>query len=197
MDDAFGRRVTKLGALADPVRETAASGEARRHLGDLDLRERVLGQRRAEDAAVLGVADRRLQRRAHHAERAARGLNAAADHAGHRQVEALAEPAFAADDVGVGNEEILESQVERMHAAVTDRRDRAAVQPAAAVLNDAELVAVERRLFHQQQAQAAVAERLVRVGARHDHQQAGFAGKGAPGLRAVEQPAARRTCALQ
>src|SRR5574340_696747 len=120
--------------LADRVREGAARGKARSHLRDLDLRERVVDEPRAEHAAVPRVRDRRLQRRAHHAERPARGLDPAADHPRHRQVEAPAQAAFAADDVGVGDEEVLEREVERVHAAVAYRRDRTAVQLAAAVL---------------------------------------------------------------
>ncbi len=36
---------------------------------------------------------------------------------------------------------------------------------------------------------------VVRVGARHHHQQAGLACKGAPGLRTIEQPATIGACA--
>ncbi len=60
-----------------------------------------------------------------------------------------------------------------------------------------EMARVARRLFDEQQAQAPVPGAAIGVGARHHHQHTRLAGKGAPGLRAAQTPAARRGRGLE
>ena len=62
-----------------------------------------------------------------------RGLDPAADHTRHGQVEALPQPIGPADDIGIGHEEVLQSQIERVHA-VADGRNGASGENASLFL---------------------------------------------------------------
>ena len=84
-----------------------------------------------------------------------------------------------------------------MHAPVSERGNGTPGQHAALRLINAECMILGRGLFHQQQAEAPVAQRAVGVGSGHHHQHASFARKGAPGLGAVQTPAALDTVSAQ
>jgi hypothetical protein len=138
----------------------------------------------------VAVADGGAQGGAHHAAGARGGLHAAADHAGHGQVEALAQPGFAADHVGIGHEEVLEGEVERVHAAVADGGDGAAGEVPPRSCRCTKSWPSNEGFSTSSRLRPLWPKRAVGVGARDHHQHAGLAGEGAPGLGAVQQPAA-------
>jgi len=174
-----------------------ASHEARGHAGDFYLRKLVFGQGCAKHLAVPRIGDRSLQAGTHQAQCAPGSLDAAAGHPCHGEVETPAQPAFLANHIGIGHEEILEGKIETVHPAIADRGNRLAGQPSSARLLDRELMPLEAGFFDQQHAQATVAKRAIGIGASHHHQQSRLSGKGAPALGAVEQPAALRRRSAQ
>ena len=97
----------------------------------------------------------------------------------------------------VGHPPVFKRQVIGVHAPVPQGGNGATAQHAALGLLEAEGVVLGGGFFHQQQAQALVAQRAVRVGPRHHHQHAGLAGKGAPGLGTVQTPSALDTIGAQ
>src|SRR5205085_1642543 len=94
--------------MAGAVMPLPPRGRAGTDAGQLGAREREVRQRLAEHLAVLAIADGSPQRGAHDPAGARGGLHAAAHHARHREVEALAQARLAADHVRVGDEEVLE-----------------------------------------------------------------------------------------
>ena len=77
-----------------------------------------------------------------------------------------------------------------MHAAVPQGGDRLAGQAASLFLLVTKIMSRISGFLHQEQAQAAMAERRVPACARQHHEQFRTAGESGPGLAAVEQPAA-------
>src|ERR1019366_2887016 len=130
----------------------------------------------------------------HHAEGPRGRLDAPVLKAAHLQVEPAAEPAVAADEAVVGAEPVLEAELIGVHAAIADRVDRPALEPAgpasgAAWLVEAEAVRVAHGLLDQEERQPTVPGRAILVGAREQHEHRRPGGERAPGLGAAYDPA--------
>ncbi len=111
------------------VGELAAGLDQHRHPAELGSGELVVDDVRLEHLAVLGVVERRLVGGLHHAEGAGGGLEAAVLEPRHLQVEALSQAALAADQVIGGHPPVLERELVGVHAAISDRVDRATLHP--------------------------------------------------------------------
>jgi len=91
----------------------------------------------------------------------------------------------------IRHEVIVEREIEGVHAAIADGGNGLAGEPSVGFLPVVEFMSVVGGFFNQQHRETEMPERWIRGGARHDHDQARTACKGAPGFRAVQQPAAR------
>ena len=134
------------------------------------------------------MAHGRLGRRGHDAAGAARRLDASAGHARHGIIEPVAQPSLFAQEIRIGHEKIFEAEVKTVHPAITDRGNGPAGQSPACIRAIVECVAVKGGLFNEQNAQPLESGHAAGAGDNHQHTR--FAGKGAPGLGTVQQPAA-------
>ena len=146
------------------------------HAAELGLGELVVADGLAEHDAVVGVLAGRLVGGLHHADGPGRGLQPAVLEAGHLVVEALAQAALEADQVGGRHEPVVEGDLVGVHAAVADGVDRAALHlPAAgrrrrpASWVNSKPWPSPRGLGTMNMRQAAVALRPVGVGAGQQH----------------------------
>ena len=90
-----------------------------------------------------------------------------------------------------GHEPAVERDLVRVHAAVPDRVDGAALDRAAAGLLEAERVAGRRLLLHDEQRQAAVARGAVGIGAGQQHEHVRPTGERRPRLHAADRGSRR------
>src|SRR5213075_488428 len=111
----------------------------------------------------------------------------------HLEREPAADPGFAANELRIGHEPLIERERERVHAAIARRAIRFAGQRAAAVLLRLEGMAVEARFVDDKQRQTTRALAHVRIGAREQRDDVGATCERAPGLRTGNVPAALRT----
>ena len=167
------------------------------HAAQLGPGQLVVADRGTEHLAFGRVGRRRVVRRLHDAQGPGRRLQTAVLEALHLEVEALAQPVAAPDQVGLGYEPILERELVGMHAPVTERVDGPALEPPRGevggpvgppVLGEDEPLAVTAGLLHHEHGEAAVGQRAVRVGAGQQHEHVGPGGEGAPGLDPVDHP---------
>ena len=138
-----------------------------------DARKRQ--DRLAELDPLPGVAERRFERAARHADRARRGLDARRLEGRHQLLEAAA--LDAAEQAVARHREAVERQRVLLHAAVPEHRDLAARQPR----HRERLGGAAAGLLGEQDGQTAMA-RLARIGAAQDGHQVGARGMGDPGL---------------
>jgi hypothetical protein len=106
----------------------------------------------------------------------------------HLEVEALALAGGLADQVGGRHEVALEAEREGVHAPVSGRRIRLAMENAATRLAHLELVTRERILRHDEERESARPRFGVGVRAREQRQHVGPTRERAPGLGAVDGP---------
>ena len=186
----------------DVVRALARGLDDHRHAAELGLGQLVVADGRAEHLALGGVGEAGLVGGLHHAERPGRRLQPAVLEALHLEVEALAQPVGAADEVGLGHEPVLEAPARRS-ACPGSRGCRWGVPPgvpapgrpggrASSSWVNTKPWPSPRGFSTTNMREAAVGQGPVGVGAGQQHEHVGPGGEGAPGLDAVDDPAALR-----
>ena len=168
------------------------------HSGQLDPRQLVVDDGPPEHDPIGGVFVGRLIGGLHDPDGTGRRLEAAVLESLHLQVEAPADAVGTTDEVGVGNEPVLEGDLVGVHAPVSDGVDGPTFHAAhgsdarvlVGVLGEHKAMAVASRLGHDEERQSLVAEAAIRIGPRQQHQDLGPGRERAPRLDAVHPPAA-------
>ena len=184
------------------VRELARRLDEYRHPGELGLGELVIGDGLAEDHPVGGVVRGRLVRRLHHPDGAGRGLKPAVLEPRHLEVEAATDALRTADQIGGGDEPVLEGDLVGVHSPVAEGVDRTTLHPprrvaagfGRGVLGEDESIAVAAVLLDDEQRQSSVGLGPVGIGTGQEHEHIRSSREGAPRLHAVDQPSAFGAC---
>ncbi len=185
----FERPIALGHQSGDGIGELSRRLDHHGHAGELHLRELKLTDGLAEHRTVQGILLRRLVGRLHDADGAGGGLEAPVLEPLHREIEAATDAGFTADEAVVGHPPAVEGDLVRVHAAVPDGVDGAALHlPAGTVLRELEAVAFGSRLGHDEEREAAVLLGPIGVGAGEQHQHVGTGAEGAPRLDAVDLP---------
>ena len=153
--------------------------------------ELVLVDHFAKDAAVLCILKGCLISGLHDANCSSSGLDATVFETSHLKVEAFANSFFAANQVFVRDEPVVERDFVGVHASVANGVDRAAFHFAGAmrtVLAAGEAMTIATVFFDHEDRQATVTFRAIRIGASQQHEDASPRRKGAPGLGAIDDP---------
>ena len=135
----------------------------------------------------------------HHSDCAGGRLQPAVLESGHLQIETLPLSFLAPDQVLGCHPPVVERELVGVHAAVAERVDRSPFELALTepgrpaldriVLGEQEAVRIGLRLRDDEEREAAMTPRPIRVGARKKHQNVGTGGERAPRLHPVHEVA--------
>ena len=150
----FHRTFALAHHLCHGIAELARSLDDHGHATELHLGEFVVDDVLAEHVAVVRIIERSFVRGLHQAHCACRGLQTTVLEAFHLEVEALAESVVLADQMIGWYEPVLDRDLVRVHTAISDGVDGAALHLPSAILLEHESVRLAERFGNDEETQS-------------------------------------------